>query len=209
MLEGVREHITSALANRADVTESDVRAVLAELGPPSSVAEEAYATRPVSAPQKAPWASRTWVPPVVAIALGATLLFATIAVSGLAGYSSSEACTGDGGCTQGAIAFNGVFGPALVSLVAVSWLWLPTSALIAASTLWTRLEKLALVLLVPGLLVAFAVLVELGWLLTHTEVGINLGSWAGLALITIGGGLAIWRLTRTAGHDRARSTHTQ
>ena len=71
VLSGVREHLVGALAGRTAVTDEDVRGVLAELGPPQAVADEAYAgrgtgaaptgTRPSSAPSaKAgafPWCS--------------------------------------------------------------------------------------------------------------------------------------------------------
>lgn len=59
VLGGVREHLDASLVPGA--TDDDVRAVLAELGSPHSVADEAYAGRPAPAlfapsrPRPSPW----------------------------------------------------------------------------------------------------------------------------------------------------------
>jgi uncharacterized membrane protein len=47
VLAGVREHLDGSLAAGAD--DASVRAVLAELGPPQAIADEAYAGRPAPA----------------------------------------------------------------------------------------------------------------------------------------------------------------
>ena len=47
VLAGVREHLDGSLAPGAD--DASVRAVLAELGPPQAIADEAYAGRPPAA----------------------------------------------------------------------------------------------------------------------------------------------------------------
>ena len=46
VMSGVREHLDTALPGSDPVTDDDVRAALAELGPPHAVADEAYAGRP-------------------------------------------------------------------------------------------------------------------------------------------------------------------
>ena len=51
VLAGVREHLDGSLAPGAD--DASVRAVLAELGPPQAIADEAYAGRPGLAPAPA------------------------------------------------------------------------------------------------------------------------------------------------------------
>ncbi|TPG19086.1 DUF1700 domain-containing protein [Pedococcus bigeumensis] len=48
VLAGVREHLDGSLAPGAD--DASVRAVLAELGPPQAIADEAYAGRPAPSP---------------------------------------------------------------------------------------------------------------------------------------------------------------
>lgn len=70
VLAGIREHVSASLADRPKATSADVQAVLAELGPPEAVAQEAYAGQ-VSQRSPAPLApvsvfSKSWVPVVLA-----------------------------------------------------------------------------------------------------------------------------------------------
>lgn len=53
-------------------------------------------------------------------------------------------------------------------------------------------------LLLPATALLVGILPALGWWLTGTEVGIISGAWAALALVLVGGGVLLWRLTREA-----------
>ena len=78
VLSGVREHIEDALAGGPQPGARDVQTVLAELGPPEAVADEAYAGLPAASPpappQRRPTLERAWVPAAVAVLSSLALL---------------------------------------------------------------------------------------------------------------------------------------
>lgn len=130
VLAGVREHLDGSLAPGAD--DASVRAVLAELGPPQAIADEAYAGRPAPSP---PRATRSQWQAVTATILNAVgLLLAGLLA--LAGPHPSE------------VAFVGL-------IFTVPWLIGVTLA--AMSPVWQTRDKVASSLFFPGLLGALAV----------------------------------------------------
>lgn len=202
VVDGVREHIDASLADRPDARDEDVRAVLADLGPASAVAEEAYAARPDAAPatppQRVPVLARGWVPRVVGVGTGVVLVLTFLALSMThGGLSESGGCSG--GVCETSVDYSASLPSAVAVLLAVSWLWLPLVALATSTELWTPREKVILVVLVPGAVVAVLGLSDLGWALTHAEVGPTVGAWTGTALGFVGGGIALRRLTSRAG----------
>ncbi|MGB7982014.1 MAG: hypothetical protein WCF36_14635, partial [Candidatus Nanopelagicales bacterium] len=186
VMSGVREHLDGALGGRNDVSDDDVRAALAELGPPHAVADEAYADRSSAAIPPAPRAgpmSRVWVPIVVVIAQVTALLFVLIIVGG---FSTVSTVIVDGVEVSAELTGN----PLLGSLAAVLFtlpLWAAVALLVGLSPLWVGREKLAVVLLIPASALLMGVLPLLGYAIA----GVNwlyAGGWAAVALVVLHGG---------------------
>ncbi len=208
VLAGVREHLDAVLSESKGDDDA-VRRALAELGPPQAVADEAYAGLPLAAvpTSRPPALTREWVPVTVAVLLGIAVLVIIAVVGGVGGYTtSSSTTTADATGTQSVVEtidYAQAFPAAtLAGLVATILLWGPASILVALSPLWTGRRQLLLHLLVPLSAVLLTALPDLGWVLTHREIGINLGAWASLATVVLGGGWLLARLTRRRGHPQ-------
>jgi len=136
VLGGVHEHLEASLEPGA--SEVDVRAVLAELGSPHSVADEAYAGRPPH-PATSPQRPSIW-PPITATAINAgSVLFMVLPV---------------------------VFGPAQASAIAFSFVafllpWTAVCALTGVTSQWDGREKLTSLLILPGSLAAHTAVVAI------------------------------------------------
>lgn len=189
VLAGVREHLDAVAGPAA--TDDDVRAALAELGPPQAIADEAYAGRPttvvVAAPAPAavrrPALSGTWVPVVVSVLLGLCLVW-TLFVGASLPAMASEAP----GPETNAFMLHPVE-LLVLSLLGSAWLWIPAVVLTGLSPLWHGAEKLRVVLTVPVVAVLLGIAPWVGWSLTGSATGVELGSWAAVAA---GLGLAVW-----------------
>jgi hypothetical protein len=192
VVTGVREHIDSALAGRPDPGSREVQGVLAELGPPEAVADEAYAGLPTAgtaAPRRRPGLEQPWVPVAVATLLTLTLLGMVSTSVSMAGYS------GSGADVSPTIAFPTL---TFILLVMFSLLWVPASLLATMSSCWSPRQGRELALLAPAAATALTLLPDLGYYLTHREIGINIGAWSALALTAIGGPWLLWHHTRAA-----------
>ena len=220
VLAGVREHLDGSLPPEA--TDDDVRRVLADLGSPQAVADEAYAGRPAptsAAPaERGPVMSRPWVPVVVGLLLGLCLIWMTLAIGSIGGYMTSStggsvqvSPTGEEiGPVQTQVSYDGdPFTGLLIGLVTSPLLWVPGVALVLFSPLWHTRQKIALCLLTPVAALLISGSPAAGWALTHQEIGINVGAWAGLAAALGGGGWLLVRLCLTAArasrHEVSRS----
>ena len=153
VMAGVREHLDTALPGSDPVTDDDVRAALAELGPPHAVADEAYAGRPPAVPPPGPRVgpmSRVWVPILVVILQVIALLFVLIIIGGIPAVISVTA-TSMGSTDPESAELTG--NPLLGSLAAIMFtlpLWATVALLVGLSPLWVGREKAAVVLLIPG-----------------------------------------------------------
>ncbi|MFC7486500.1 HAAS signaling domain-containing protein [Knoellia sp. CPCC 206453] len=211
VLAGVHEHLDASLAPAA--ADDDVRQSLAELGSPQSVADEAYAGRSPSvvvapAPPRRPGAmSRTWVPVTAGILIGVALCLVLLAVGAGSGYSTTSISSSDSG-SQGFPEEVTLFSSspaALITGLLFSWpLWVSAAVIVGISPLWTSRQKWTLQLLTPVSAIALWALPTLGWTLTHAELGINSGAWAGLFLTIVGGGFLLLRTCR-AGTRQAKA----
>jgi hypothetical protein len=204
VLAGVREHVDASLTDRSSTTDQDVRAVLAELGPPEAVAQEAYAGRsaaagrPAPAPAPSPLLARKWVPVTVAVLQVVGVLFVALTVGGLTSYSTSEVVSESQTLSRTVSYDSNPVAAVLVGLLAALPFWVPVAVLVGASPLWSARRKTAHMLLLPATALLVGVLPALGWRLTGTEGGIVSGGWAALALVLVVGGWLLWRLTRHA-----------
>lgn len=206
VLAGVREHIDDALRGSAQPGVREVHTVLAELGPPEAVADEAYAGLPApgtTSPPQGGALEQPWVLVVVLVLLALALVVTTFMTGSLGGYGTSgtASVTADGRVIEEhtTISFDIGFPVAIVlALLNSAILRLPATVLVWISPLWTRREQVHLSLLTPAAAALVTVLPRLGWLLTHTETGINTGAWIGLALGLAGGFWLLWRHTRVA-----------
>lgn len=128
VLAGVREHLDASLPPGSG--DDDVRAVLAELGPPQAVADEAYAGRPPMAPQRlvrpSPW-------PAYCACLMNTLMLVVLTALALKGVNSIEWLL-------------------IGTLFAIPWIFL--IVLTSMAEAWTPSEKFTSIGVVPGTLVA-------------------------------------------------------
>jgi hypothetical protein len=170
-----------------------VQAVLAELGPPEAVADEAYAGLPAAgAPAPArrrPALEQPWVPVVVAVLSSLALLAIVSTSMGMVGYS------GSGADVSPTLAFPTF---TFVLLLLSSVLWVPAATLSVVSSLWSPRQRRELALLVPGAATALTLLPDLGYYVSRRELGINIGAWSALALALLGGSWLLWHHTRAA-----------
>ncbi|MFC8501962.1 hypothetical protein ACFUC1_06350 [Pedococcus sp. NPDC057267] len=207
VLAGVREHLEAGAG--AGATDAEVRAALAELGPPQAIADEAYAGRPatvlVAAPAPAaprrPALSGTWVPAVVGVLLGLCVVW-TLLTSGLRpAYTGSSVNGGPEVVDAYALHPLEVL---VLALLGGFWLLLPCSVLVLASQLWRRGEKARLVVLTPAIGVVLGVLPWVGWLITRSPAGVTTGAVLGLVLSLAAAARVFWHDLR-AGARRARA----
>ena len=199
VLSGVREHIEDALAGGPQPGARDVQTVLAELGPPEAVADEAYAGLPAASPpappQRRPTLERAWVPTAVAVLSSLALLAVVSTWGGMVGYA------GSGADVSYTTAFPTV---TFVLLLPAAVLWVPAAALTMMSSLWSPREGRELALLVPAAAMVLTLLPDLGYHLSQREIGINIGAWSALALALLGGSWLLWHHIRAA-MGRART----
>lgn len=218
VLDGVREHIDSALADRSDPSEPEIQAVLAEVGPPETVAREAYAGRPgefgVGAGGSAgglarpaprpPLASRAWVPVFVAVLQGLGILFAVVVIPASLAFVTTTADSS--GVTESR--YDGAaIGAMLSGGMLVLPLWIAIALLVGNSGLWTPREKVAHLLLLPVALLLVGVLPEVGYAVVGQVDAVFVASWVATAVVVLGGGWLLVRLTR-AGRRRVGSPRT-
>jgi hypothetical protein len=199
VLAGVREHLEGTTGPNA--SDDDVRAALAELGPPQAIADEAYAGRSpqlavvttVVADRPRGTLSAVWVPIVVGGILGLGFLMVLVTGLGGVGYSEVETTSSTGETQTQLTSVNTwmvLFTLPMQFFVVV----LPVAAFVLASSLWSRPERVRMILAVPIITIVLAVLPWLGYTITGTELGLNIGAWAALALIVL---VATWIF----GHD--------
>jgi len=197
VVDGVREHIEAALAD-TDGSEAATRAVLADVGAPQAVADEAYADRP--GPARTSGLDRAWLPVVVVALQTIALIFLIGFVGGSAAVTGSSSVSGGSAghvVREGMQTWNGSLGPALGGLLLTIWLWLPAWLLVALTGLWTSREKTAQVALVPVAALLLGGLPELGYRIWSFD-GIPVGAWTGLGIVLLGGGVLLWTLTGRA-----------
>jgi hypothetical protein len=198
VMSGVREHLDTALPGSDPVTDDDVRAALAELGPPHAVADEAYAGRPPAVvppgPRVGPM-SRVWVPILVVILQVIALLFVLIIVGGFPAVTSASV-NGVTDPESAELTGNPLFG-SLAAIMFTLPLWATVALLVGLSPLWVGREKAAEALLIPGAALLMGVLPLLGYWLIGVN-GVYAGTWTAVALIILGGGWLMTRLTRRA-----------
>ncbi|WP_353950993.1 hypothetical protein V6K52_15305 [Knoellia sp. S7-12] len=178
VLGGVREHLDASLVPGA--TDDDVRAVLAELGSPYSVADEAYAGRTSPTPIAPPRASapRTWQAHTAVAINAACLAFLLLPLT------------------------FGMQGPS--GLLSASWLfflpWIAVCALSAATSVWTSKQQLASVLVIPATLLTLSAAIGVMLALVGPSP-INF-----VPVIAVLGG-AVWLLVRLS-RSAARAANT-
>lgn len=199
VVTGVHEHVESALDGTAR-TEADVRAALAEVGPATAVAEEAYAGRPLPA-STAPMTLRAWVPSTVATlqTLG-LLLVLLVSLTRVAITSSSTVTESSGGrrtVSEGASVYVGSAWDAIPAVMVTLPFWMVVCVLVAICGLWRPAEKAALVLLLPASAFALSGLPALGDAVVGVD-GVTPAAYAALALVVLGGGGALVVLVRRA-----------
>lgn len=197
VMAGVREHLDVALGG-SDADENQVRRVLAELGAPREVADEAYAGRvPATAVQRVEPMRRAWVPIVVLLLQAIALLLVVIVVTGAAAVVVSESYI-DGVKVPGSSELSG--SPLVGSLAGMLMslpMWALAALLVGLSPLWTAREKVMYAPLVPVAAVLLGAVPQLGYVLIGVT-GVYAGTWIALALVVVGGGWLITRLTRRA-----------
>jgi uncharacterized membrane protein len=200
VLSGVREHLDSALDGRGQVGDDDVREVLAELGPPQAVADEAYAGRPVHAPralQRVGALSRSWVPVVVALLTSVGLLLVVLVAGTAASVVSSTSANSSGVVVETAELSGSPLMGTFAALMLTLPLWATVALLVGLSPLWVGREKIVVAVLVPTAALLMGLLPLLGWWLVGVN-GVYAGAWTALALLVVSCGWAMVRLTRRA-----------
>jgi hypothetical protein len=200
-MAGVREHLDGALGGRDPLGDDEVREVLAELGPPQAIADEAYAGRPARAsapPERVGALGRAWVPVVVAI-LTALGLFLVIVVAGTSsGVTTSSSVDSSGHVVETSELSGGLpWAPLFAALMLTLPMSVSVAALVGLSPLWIRREKLLASLLIPFAALVISLLPMVGYGLLGIN-GVYAGAWTALVLIVLGGGWLLMRLTRKA-----------
>ncbi|WP_109474625.1 HAAS signaling domain-containing protein [Ornithinimicrobium cavernae] len=204
VLAGVREHIDAALAERPGA-ETDVQSVLAELGPPDLVAREAYESGQYavrsphpSPPVRRPIADRGWVPVTVAVLQVLAVVIVLLTVGGTAAFMVEATSTSDG---AEVVTTNSYGGGALVGAVTGAVmalpLWIAVALFVGSSRLWVGPQKAAHLLFLPVTVLLLAALPTLGWALGG-PIGLVAASWTTIALVVLGGGWLLARLTSAA-----------
>lgn len=201
VMAGVREHLDGALSAPGPAGDDEVRRVLAELGPPQAVADEAYAGRPAyaaSAPAPVGRLSRPWVPVVVAVltAVGVLLVLLVSASMGAITTSTSVDSAGAVGETT-VLGVSTLFGTLVAALAATLPLWVTVAVLVGLSPLWVGREKAVVAALVPAAALLVVTLPLLGWWLVGIN-GVYVGAWTALALVVVGGSWVMVRITQRA-----------
>jgi hypothetical protein len=203
VMSGVREHLDSALrglGSHDHVGDDEVREVLAELGSPQTVADEAYAGRPAYgpiSPARVGPMSRPWVPVVVAI-LTAVGMFLVILVGGTMGSVTGSTAVDSSGVVVETSELSG--SPLLGSFAAIMLtlpLWATIALFVGLSPLWVGREKIVVALMLPATALLMGLLPMLGWWLVGIN-GVYAGAWTALALVIGVGGWLMVRLTRRA-----------
>lgn len=77
-------------------------------------------------------------------------------------------------------------GTGLVAMMAALPAWIPLLILVTGTVLWTRRERLALTLVIPGAALIFGTLPTVGWVAAG-EVGVYAVGWVGLLGGVVGG----------------------
>lgn len=185
---GVHEHVESALEGTAR-TDTDVRAALAEVGPATAVAEEAYAGRPVPASSPQPATARPWLPTTVAVLQGLALALVLLTYGTLGAFVSTSTSSSDGDFVVTDRDYVGSVFDAVALMVAAFPFWVLAVVLVAVAALWSGREKAVLMVLVPGCAVLLSGLPPLGYALVG-EIGVYAG--AGVAVVVaLGGGATV------------------
>lgn len=200
VMSGVREHLDGALPAHGRVSDDEVREVLAELGPPQAVADEAYAGRPayaLTSPARAGAMSRPWVPVVVAILTALGLFVVILVAGGISSVSTSTSVDSGGLVVETAELSGSPLVGSFASILMTLPLWVPAAVLLGLSPLWVGREKLFVAILVPVAALLMGLLPTLGWGLIGVN-GVYAGAWTALALVIVGGGWLLLRLTRRA-----------
>lgn len=213
VLDGVREHIDSALTELPDPAEAKIQAVLAELGPPAAVAREAFAGRPGefgaaagggtegSRPLTQPLASRGWVPVLVAVLQGLGILFAVVVIpASLAFVTTTADSSGVAESRYDGVAIGAMLSGGMVVLP----FWIVLALLVGNSGLWSSREKVVHLLLLPVALLLVGVLPEIGYAVVGEVTAVFVAAWVAMAVAVFGGGWLVVRLTR-AGRRRVRT----
>lgn len=213
VLAGVREHIEAGLAARGGASDTDVSAVLAEVGTPEEVAREAYSTgqyaeRPALQPAvplaKPRLSDRTWVPVAVAILQAVGVLFILLVVGASAAYMVTEVQLGGDTIVDSSsreVAYTSNVGAVLASGITALPLWIVIAFFVGNSALWPGREKVMHLLLMPVVLVLIAVLPDLGWAVGG-ERGLNVASIVVLVGSLVG---SVWLITRLTAAARGRA----
>lgn len=136
VLAGVHEHLDVTLPPGS--TDADVRRVLADLGSPESVADEAYAGRPPGGPAQVARPS-AW-PAALAIAVNALCLVLLLVPVAFGALHAAEV---------------------LMALPIVALPWFIVCLLTSTSTRWTSREKAASMGLLPATILALSLVVWL------------------------------------------------
>ncbi|GGB83413.1 hypothetical protein N798_05210 [Knoellia flava TL1] len=136
VLAGVHEHLDATLPPGS--TDADVRRVLADLGSPESVADEAYAGRPPLA--VTPSHPGSPLPAMVAVAVNALCIVLLLLPVLFGALHAAEI---------------------LMALPIVALPWVVVSVLTATSTRWTSREKAAAIGLLPATILALSLVVWL------------------------------------------------
>ena len=203
VLAGVREHLAAVAGPGA--TDDEVRAALAELGPPQAIADEAYAGRPAvvvlaGAPAAArrPALSGTWVPVVVGVLLGLCLLWVLFLGATLPALAAETPPDDSSPLMPHPVELF------VVTVIGSFWLWVPAAVLAALSPLWRTGERVRLTLLVPAVALLMGGLPWSGWRLVGTDAGVEVGAWTGVAVSLALATWVFWHDLR-AGARRARA----
>lgn len=211
VLAGVREHLDASLGDRDNASSSEIKAVLAELGPPEVVAQEAYAGQPrqriATLAGPVPVLSRSWVPIAVALLQGFALFMVIAIVMAFSSFLVMESTNSSGVVTRSVDYTPAAIQNASVGLLVIFPFMIPVGILTGISELWIRRQKITQLLLLPLGVVVLAALPDLGWLIAG-EGGLTTAAWLATAVCVLGGGWVLFRLT-TQGVARAQARREQ
>lgn len=138
----------------------------------------------------APDSTRPWLPISVAVLQTVGLVLVLAVTSDANTLSSQErAARGRDGSVAGLVGrttFDAEPGTGLVAMLAALPAWIPLVILVTGTVLWTRRERLALTLVIPGAALVFGTLPTVGWVAAG-EVGVYVVGWVGLLGGVVGG----------------------